>query len=275
MNKHIVCYSGGHSSALVAVEVVRKYGVENSVLLNHDICSRVESPDVKRFKNSVASRLGIGITYANHDEYESKDQFDVCVDAGSWVNPATRQILCTNRLKTEPFNKWLESHYKKGDVLYYGFDADEKHRIQRRSSILGVGGYKSDYPLALWNERTINEISELEISKPCQYAAFKHANCIGCLKAGWQHWYIVFSQRKDLWEKAKEAENEIGYSIHNDTFLEEKETLFEDMIACEVPQTEHINSGAFWSIAKNRVRSGQQDLFNIEYTSSKPCECAY
>ena len=35
--KHIVCYSGGHSSALVAVEVVRKFGKENVVLLNHDI----------------------------------------------------------------------------------------------------------------------------------------------------------------------------------------------------------------------------------------------
>ncbi len=32
VGKHIVCYSGGHSSALVAIEVVRKYGKENCVL---------------------------------------------------------------------------------------------------------------------------------------------------------------------------------------------------------------------------------------------------
>ena len=31
--KHIVCYSGGHSSALVAIEVVRRYGKENTVLV--------------------------------------------------------------------------------------------------------------------------------------------------------------------------------------------------------------------------------------------------
>ena len=37
MNKHIICFSGGHSSAIVAIEVVRRFGKENTVLLNHDI----------------------------------------------------------------------------------------------------------------------------------------------------------------------------------------------------------------------------------------------
>lgn len=35
--KHIVCYSGGHSSARVAVAVARRFGAENTILLNHDI----------------------------------------------------------------------------------------------------------------------------------------------------------------------------------------------------------------------------------------------
>ena len=48
--KHIICYSGGHSSALVAIEVVRKFGKETVVLLNHDISSFTEDQDVKRFK---------------------------------------------------------------------------------------------------------------------------------------------------------------------------------------------------------------------------------
>lgn len=34
--KHIVCFSGGHSSAIAAVEVVRKFGAEDTILLNHD-----------------------------------------------------------------------------------------------------------------------------------------------------------------------------------------------------------------------------------------------
>ena len=51
--KHIVCYSGGHSSALVAIEVVRKFGKENVVLLNHDINQSVENEDIKRFKKAI------------------------------------------------------------------------------------------------------------------------------------------------------------------------------------------------------------------------------
>ena len=68
--KYIVCYSGGHSSALVAVEAVRRYGKDNVILLNHDISSKVEHEDIKRFKQEVADYLGLSITYANADNFE-------------------------------------------------------------------------------------------------------------------------------------------------------------------------------------------------------------
>ena len=76
-------------------------------------------------------------------------------------------------------------------------------------------GYKTDYPL-LWTERTIHSTKEINIEPPLTYSTFKYANCIGCLKAGWQHWYVVYCTRKDIWEKAKNAEEEIGHAIHKD-----------------------------------------------------------
>lgn len=83
--KHIVCYSGGHSSAIVAIEVVRKFGKDNVILLNHDISSWVEGADIKRFKKDVADFLGLPITYANVDGVTDvnllPDQFDVVVKA--------------------------------------------------------------------------------------------------------------------------------------------------------------------------------------------------
>ena len=48
--KYVVCYSGGHSSALAAIETVRRYGSENVILLNHDISSKVEHSKIKIFK---------------------------------------------------------------------------------------------------------------------------------------------------------------------------------------------------------------------------------
>jgi hypothetical protein len=76
-----VCYSGGHSSALVAIEVVRRFGADGVVLLNHDINGRVEDADVKRFKREVAAFLGLPITYANHARVDEWDQFDVVMHA--------------------------------------------------------------------------------------------------------------------------------------------------------------------------------------------------
>ena len=55
--KHIVCYSGGHSSALVALEVAAKHGTSDLVLLNHDMHFSVEHADIKRFKHEVAELL--------------------------------------------------------------------------------------------------------------------------------------------------------------------------------------------------------------------------
>jgi 3'-phosphoadenosine 5'-phosphosulfate sulfotransferase (PAPS reductase)/FAD synthetase len=114
--KHVVCYSGGHSSALVAIEVVRKFGKENVILVNHDIHPSVEAEDIKRFKREVAAHLGLNITYVNHPQWNLKDQFDVVMDAKAFkVGRGTE--LCTNRLKTAPFHAWLDTFEDKSSVV--------------------------------------------------------------------------------------------------------------------------------------------------------------
>lgn len=163
--KHLICYSGGKSSALVAIETTRRYGKENVFLVNHDIPGHIEDADIKRFKREVADYLGLPITYASHKD-PSTDQFDVCVQAQAF-KVENGQELCTNRLKTEPFMRYLITHHADKDcVIYYGFDPNEKKRIQRWSSFLGLLGYKTDYPLALWLNRTIRSTWEIGIAPP-------------------------------------------------------------------------------------------------------------
>lgn len=271
--KHIVCYSGGHSSAIVAIEVVRKFGSESVVLLNHDISSWVESKDIKRFKDEVSDFLKVGITYANIQNLPVEsipDQFDVVVKAAAFkVGSGTE--LCTSRLKTEPFMKYLHDNFTDKDcIIYYGFDSNETARIQRRTGILGAQGYRTDYPLALWKERTIFTTNEVGIGPPNTYESFKHANCIGCLKAGRQHWYIVYCTRPDVWEKAKWAEDEIGYTIIKGTTLEELEPLFKQMQERGVVPTEHIKHQTFWKNVRKVIEIKQEDEGD-----SKPCECVF
>ena len=271
--KFIVCYSGGHSSALVAIEAVRKYGKENVILLNHDISPEVEHEDIKRFKQEVADYLGIEITYANMEGWENKTPIRVCKELGGWKF-GNSPVLCTTKLKTEPFNKWLKENYpvKKGEIredvtILYGFDAKEKARIQRRSSILGQQGYKTDYPLAFW-ERTIKSTEEIGIKRPITYELHKHANCIGCLKAGMQSWYLVYCLYPNIWKEAVETEEEIGYSILKDKFLSELEPKFAKMKCRGIVPSEKMSPKKFWSeVEKSLPIDGQ--------LSWLPCDCSF
>jgi hypothetical protein len=275
--KHIVAYSGGHSSALVAIEVCRKFGKDNVILLNHNISPKVEPADVKRFKNEVADYLGLPITYANHPDWETETPISLCVKAGSWVNPSNRQILCTNRLKTAPFYDWLTENYNNGDVVYYGFDANEPARITRRSNIMGQSGYKTDYPLALWCDRTIHSIDEIGIAPPLSYDVFKHANCVGCLKAGWQHWYVIYCLYPDIYQELIDGEEDIGHSVHGFDFAIDKAAMFEQMRNAGIVPTEKTPSGEFWATARRELSRIEQEktqfsLFDLP-VFEKSVEC--
>jgi hypothetical protein len=270
--RYVVCFSGGHSSALVAVEVVRRYGREGVVLLNHDIHPGVEDADVKRFKAEVAAALGLPITYANHPRWQEMDQFDVVIEAGAFKVDRGPE-LCTSRLKTEPFRAWLDAFAPPGScTVFYGFDPHETVRIQRRATILGEQGYETDYPLALW-AKTIKSTREIGVEPPLDYAVWKHANCKGCLKAGWQHWYVVYCLRPDLWEKGKHAEDVIGYTIHADGSLADREPQFEAMRAAGVKPTERVHQQAFWANARRAVRS--LPVLQEETRDARPCECVF
>jgi hypothetical protein len=267
--KHIICYSGGHSSAIVAIEVVRKYGKESVILCNHRLI--LEDKDVERFENEVADYLGLPITYIDFDGWQTKDQFDVIIDKGSFVNTKTKQALCTTVMKTEPFMSWLKT-LDFDFIVYYGFDSKEQHRIIRRSTIMSANGYKTDYPLATWKERTIYNTDEIGIDKPNLYSKFKHANCIGCLKGGKQHWYIVYCEYPEIFQKAINTENEIGYSILKQGFLEDFVKDFELMKINGVVPTEHIQASRFWKEAKKKTNGTIEIDFSI---NDKPCECVF
>lgn len=268
--QHIVCYSGGHSSALVAIEVARRYGTDRLVLLNHDINPRVEDADIKRFKSEVSEYLGVPITFANMSGWQEQDQFDVAIAARAFKTPNVPAI-CTSRLKTEPFFRWLRDNASPETcVIYYGFDLSEQARITRRVGEMAKGGWRTDYPLARW-PRTIESTKKIGIEPPLSYHVFKHANCVGCLKAKMQHWYAVFCTREDIWRKAIETEDIIGHTILPDKSLRELEPMFQRMRCANVEPTEHVDARTWWAGVKKWIAQPSLDLFE----ESKPCECTF
>jgi hypothetical protein len=301
--KHIICFSGGEASALAAIEAERKYGKENIILLNHNINPKYEDQDIKRFKKEVADYLGLPITYANYggirDENLLPSQFEVALKKKGFKGYNNTEF-CTYELKTKPFYQYLEDNFPEKDcIVYYGFGEDELHRVERRKTILNDIEIMSDYPLAIWGgrqytaliqyfhgqgkqfssialiekyrdtsgyNRTITSTIEIGIRPPNTYSVWKHANCVGCLKAGKQHWYCVYVHRRDIFEEAKEAESIIGHSIIAEgVWLKDLEKDFEKMLIAGVPANEHIPDGKFWKTARKYTKKGLQDMF--------PCEC--
>ena len=300
--KHIICFSGGQASAICAIEVVRKYGNENVILLNHNINSKVENKDIKRFKKEIADFLGLKITYANYNgilnDNEIPNQFEISIKKKGFKGKNNTEF-CTYELKTKPFYKYLKDNFPDNNcIVYYGFDEKEFKRVERRKTILNDIQILSDFPLALWTstnfesfknylikkgknanaiikienfidtsdfERTIFSTNEVNIKPPNVYEVWKHANCIGCLKAGKQHWYCVYVNRNDIFEEAKEAEKIIGYSIMKSVFLKDLENDFEKMKKSGVPANEKIASNIFWKTASIYTKKSSEDLF--------PCEC--
>lgn len=266
--KYVVCYSGGHSSALAAIETVRKYGKDNVILLNHNISSKVEHEDIKRFKQEVSNYLGVPITYANYPDYEDYPPLEINKRYGM-IHFSAGFAICTHYLKTKPFHDWLDANWSENKdhiTVIYGFDADEDNRINRRTDIMRAMGYKTDYPLARW-ERTIHSTEEIGISPPITYKIFKHANCIGCLKAGRQHWYAVYCMRRDIFDEAKAVEEAIGHSIIKGTYLKDLEPKFEDMLNnLHICCNEHTNAARFWADVEATLP---------EQCCLIPCDCSF
>lgn len=278
----IALISGGHSSGIVAIEVVRRFGKENVILLNHDIATSKEDPDIKRFKKEISDYLQIPITYANingiTDPDLIPDQFDVCMKAETLTSP-NGNALCTTFLKTEPFMKFLSDNFPPIGtlfhipcVVYYGFDPKESARMTRRTGILGALGYKTDYPLT-WKERTILNSREIGIEPPSTYSVYEHANCKGCLKASLLHWFVTFVHENAIYWKGSVMEEAIDFTIHTiyrnkiqrPISLKELAPIFQRMKDDDVPATEHQSKLKFAGLLK------KYELQEIEI--GKPCEC--
>lgn len=272
--KYVICFSGGKSSSECALSVANKFGAENVILLNHDINGYVEQACTKKLKQDVADYLGLPITYANKEDWDTTTPVQVCVDAKAW-KVDRGQVFCTNRLKTEPFKRWMKKNDPNKENIYvYGMDRDEPTRITRRSQIMGQWGYKTMFPMT-WPEKDIVRLESLGIDPGAVYKTFNHSNCQGCLKAGWQHWYIVYCTRRDIWEEAKKGEDEIGYAIHKDKFgpvyLEDKEEMFSKMLAAGVVPTEKISQQSFWAKARRAVKEYEKELLELQEHDKGVC----
>jgi 3'-phosphoadenosine 5'-phosphosulfate sulfotransferase (PAPS reductase)/FAD synthetase len=215
--KHIVLFSGGAASSLVAKLVLEKENAKDVILLHTPTYS--EHPDADRFREQVAN-------YLNHPITEQADGRDIwqLIEDNNCL-PSGFIPFCTRILKQEQRQKFIKN-LNDDYVLYYGFDVNEYHRAQNVMTWAEVNNEKTAFPL-IKTQTTGEEAKKIiqyvwKICLPEPYLYLEHNNCIPCFKGGIGHWQRVWKYYPDKFDKAVFYEKKIGHTVFKDEPLKVK-----------------------------------------------------
>ena len=245
--KHVVGFSGGIASSVVAKLVHDEFG-DDTVLLFHD--THTEPIDNERFRQEVAAYIGLPIT-----EYsDGRDIWGVFSDHGFLGNG--RKTPCSSELKQKLSLEYLQDNDPA--TLYIGFTLEEVDRAQRTYARYLQYDIDVRFPLIEQNlskEECMYRVKNCwGIEPPEMYAWAEHANCIPCIKGGLAYWGMVYIHEREAWNRASVAEKEYGHRI-----LTKYGSLEDELNNC-------INL-AHEYIAKRDGGELQESLFEF------PCEC--
>jgi hypothetical protein len=203
--KHIVKFSGGAASAVVAKLVIDEYGHDDVILLYSD--TKSEHPDADRFRVQVCKFLNHEMTVVadGRDLWELIEHFHVL--------PSMLMPYCTTTLKQRPADKFLK---EVGDhTVYLGFSTSEIRRAQRAMARVECAGGKIRFPLIEQGissdecKRIIRDDWRICLPEPYKY--LEHNNCIPCFKAGsLRYWKAVAKHYPEQFERACVAEETQG-----------------------------------------------------------------
>lgn len=236
----VVGFSGGITSAWCAGWALRNFPKENVVFLFHD--TKEEDADTYRFLRQMAEKLDHPIT----ERSDGRSFTELCYDEN--MLPTNRTAFCSRILKTVPWNNYVKELRDSGvtDITrVVGFTANEPDRVQRSFAHGMQSGYTVRFPLI--EEKVTKQQCyewcncEMGVPVPSMYEWSNHANCVGCARGGKNYWLAVKKNRPEVFEQRKALEKEFG---HN--FIKEYvslEDLERDGVRRVRPQKESIELG--------------------------------
>ena len=186
----IVSFSGGETSAFMAIKLKEKYGDRVSFVFAN---TSQENDETLNFVNAVDSAYDLGVVwieavanpeYRKGTEYRITDYkkakrngevFEDIISVYGLPNMAFKH--CSRELKTIPLKKWAENTYD-NYAFAIGIRTDEIDRINpnhKKEKII--------YPLVTWLPTTKNEINRFWRDQPFRLN-LKHyeGNCKWCWK---------------------------------------------------------------------------------------------
>lgn len=216
--KHIVMFSGGAASSVVAEMVAKRY--PNDTILLHTPTG-AEHPDADRFRAQVAEYIGLPITI----EAAKKTLWEM-VESNKHM-PGEALPWCTARLKLRPQERYFKQLENIGEkfIQYVGFGFDEWRRVQRVFARHELNSRKIEFPLfdaRLTGDNCKKIIrEEWKICLPEPYLYLSHNNCIPCYKGGRGHWYKVWKHYPEQFWRAARAEDRAANTVFDGVTLYE------------------------------------------------------
>lgn len=208
LTRHVVMYSGGISSWVVARRIADQHGTDNLVLLFADVLA--EDEDLYRFNRDVERNLGVPLTVV----CDGRTPQQVGIDRKHLGN--TRVANCSHLLKQVPCRTFLETNTDPAEtVLYVGIGWWEQHRLPKITQAWEP--WRVEAPLT--EPPYLDKIQQLAMARqhgiepPRLYSmGFDHNNCGGaCVKAGqgqWAHLLRLFPDRFASWEAHEQTMRE-------------------------------------------------------------------
>ena len=213
--KHIVKFSGGAASAVVAKIVLDRHGKNDVILLYSD--TRSEHPDADRFRAQVCDFLGKEMTVVA----DGRDIWQLIDD--SHTLPGNFMPFCTQRLKQRPSDRFLKTIAEEY-TCYLGFTVDEIRRAQRSAARSAANNELVGFPLldegitASECKRIIKEDWRICLPEPYKY--LQHNNCIPCFKSGSKkYWKLIAKHYPEQFEMACQKEEMWNYTVFRDFTL--------------------------------------------------------
>lgn len=185
---HVIMFSTGISSAIVAERVLRKH---RAILLFTD--TTWEDEDNYRFKDDC-------LDYFRSQNYDfqlvelkdGRNPLQLFQDEGILGND--RMPVCSRKLKGELTVSWIKEQRDRCNIiLYFGFDNTELHRAERVCERYENMAIECRFPLTERPYITDSQnyvILNWNVRPPRMYSmGFAHANCGGrCVRGKLRHW---------------------------------------------------------------------------------------
>lgn len=230
-------FSAGITSAVACRLALEHYEDVKLIYIHIDSAHK----DNERFISDCEKWYGAKIEIVKSEKFNN--QFEV-IEKGRYIN-GVAGAPCTMALK-KSVRQTVESKYDfEGQVFGFEFEQSQINRAVRFAE-----QYPDSKPLYPLIEAKLNKnecagiLLEAGIEIPTMYKlGFNNNNCIGCVKGGKWYWNNIRKHFPESFERMSRAENSIGASCINGTFLKDlkagegrasDEVAFECGLFCQV-----------------------------------------